>query len=113
MKTEIIVKLTFEGVHCWKDCNLKNVEFIKNPHWHLFYLTAKKPVEHNDRQIEIIDFRNKIKEFIWNLNNNQNKEYVELGNLSCENICSIIQEKFDLSYIEILEDNLNGACIAK
>lgn len=58
------MKLTFEAVHKWNDCDIKQVRFLKNEHRHKFYITAKKEVSHNDRDIEIITFKNQIYDYL-------------------------------------------------
>jgi len=96
----IIVKLQFEAIHRWPECNLPEVEYLKYPHRHIFYITCKKKVEHTERQIEIISLKRKILEYL---------KSNSWDTASCELIASNLFNKFRLSYCSVLEDNENGA----
>jgi hypothetical protein len=103
MKTRIVIKLQVEGLHHWPTCNIEEVNFLKNPHRHIFYITCKKEVTHDDRDIEIIMFKRKIHEHITN------KWKGDFGSMSCEMIAKYLLNEFGLFYCEVLEDNENGA----
>ena len=105
----IIVKLNFPGIHSWNNCNLKPVIYLKNYHRHMFHITCKIQVKHDDRDIEIIMLKNSV------LNYLNRKFYSDhygcglFGNMSCEMIAEMILEEFKLNYCRVLEDNENGA----
>lgn len=101
--TNIIVKLIYAGLHCWKDCPLDEVSYLRNLHRHNFYITCKKSVTHDDRDIEIIMFKHKINNYL------EEKYSGNFGTMSCEMIAKDLVNKFKLSYCEVLEDNENGA----
>ena len=103
MTTNIIVKLTYEALHQWADCDIEEVYYLKYPHRHTFYITAKKKVNHDDRDIEIIMFKKNILDYI------DDKYKGFFGFLSCEMIAKELVAKFNLSYCQVLEDNENGA----
>jgi hypothetical protein len=103
MKTNIIVKTQFAALHNWPNCNIKEVEFLKHPHRHTFYITCKKEVSHSDRDIEIIMLKNEINTFLYN---NYEKGF---GPMSCEMIAEMLLKKYELNYCMVLEDNENGA----
>lgn len=103
MRTNIIVNIQYAGTHFWKDCRIKEVEYLKNIHRHNFYITCKKEVKHDDRDIEIIMFKNEITEY---LDCRYDKEF---GGLSCESIAKDLLLTFELNYCKVLEDNENGA----
>tara|TARA_B100001057_G_scaffold409402_1_gene424062 strand:- start:266 stop:607 length:342 start_codon:yes stop_codon:yes gene_type:complete len=103
MKTNIIVKLTYAGIHCWKDCPLELVKYLRHPHRHTFYITCKKEVNHDDRDIEIILFKKNILDYIDTVYNG------DFGTMSCEMIAKDLVLEFGLNYCEVLEDNENGA----
>lgn len=103
--TKIVVKLQVEGFHCWKDCNIESEEYLKNKHRHIFYITAKKQVSHDDRDIEIINFKNKIAEYLQKTFGKR----CEFENMSCEMIAEHLLEVFKLDFCSVLEDNENGA----
>ena len=105
----IVVKLTVEGLHHWPECPIEEVSYLKDLHRHIFYITCKKEVSHTDRDIEIIQLKHKIQDFLkqfwWS------KEYnCHLFNrMSCEDIASQLVMNFQLNYCQVLEDNENGA----
>jgi hypothetical protein len=103
MRTRIIVKLEYEAIHSWPDCDIKEVEFLKYPHRHIFHICCKKEVKHNDRDIEIIMLKRRILEYL---------SYQYNGNFqhrSCEMIATDLLNEFNLDYCSVLEDNENGA----
>lgn len=109
MKIErfIKIKTQIEGIHSWKDCSLKDVDFLKYPHRHIFYITAIKKVNHNNREIEIITLKREIDNYL-NQIQDKNKSF---GNWSCEMIAEKLLIKFNLYECEVLEDNENGGVI--
>ena len=46
MKTNVIVKLQVDGIHCWPDAEevFPEVGFLSDPHRHMFHITCKKRV---------------------------------------------------------------------
>lgn len=111
IKTNVIVKLQVDGTHNWP--NAKNVfpevSFLSDIHRHVFHITAKKAVNHDDRDVEFIMFKRDIADYLYN------KYYVlptrchEFGAKSCEMIAREIFEFFDCEYVSVYEDNENGA----
>lgn len=107
----IVVNLTVQGLHQWKSCDIRQVEYLKHKHRHTFYIEVRKRVTHNDRDIEIIKFKNEI--LTWLNENNYNSYYecLDFKTKSCEDIAEDILKKFDCSFVSVLEDNENGAVI--
>ena len=101
--TQIIVKYQFPAIHCWENCNIKEVEYLKYPHRHLFYVEAIKNVTHDDRDIEIIMFKNKMEAY--------SKSRTNYGSMSCEMIAQELLDIFNLDKCIVLEDNENGAIV--
>ena len=54
MKTNVIAKLEIEGLHNWPDAEsvFPEVGFLANMHRHKWFITAKKEVHHDDRDVE-------------------------------------------------------------
>lgn len=102
-RTNIIVNLQYAAIHYWKNCDIPEVRFLKNPHRHIFHITCKKAVDHNDRDIEFIVLKNQINTWLQNTFNN------DLGYRSCEHLCHELIEQFDLNYARVLEDGENGS----
>jgi hypothetical protein len=100
----IIVKYNFEAIHCWKECPIEEVSFLRTPHRHLFYVTAEKIVSHNERDIEIIMLKREMESY--------SKSKYNYENESCETIAENLLNKFNLLSCQVLEDNENGAKIS-
>jgi len=109
MKIGIIVGLQVEGVHCWPNCPLEQVSFLRTPHRHIFHIEAKKEVKHDDRDVEIIDFKRSIKHYLETRYVRDYPGVCEFGSMSCEMIARELTEVFELYYCSVLEDNENGA----
>jgi hypothetical protein len=107
--TGIIINIQVEGLHSWPECNIKEVEFLKYPHRHIFHICCKKEVEHNDRDIEIIKFKRRIQRFLQGMFYHPEKGCLDFKNLSCEMIAKELLHKFNLYYCSVLEDGENGA----
>lgn len=105
MLTAVVVKLQVEGFHSWPDCDLKEVDFLKNRHRHIFHVTCKKIVSHENRDIEIILLKRKMQKA---LHENYGTP-CEFGAKSCEMIASWFCRIFELYSCEVLEDGENGA----
>ena len=111
MKTNIIVTLQVEGVHHWP--NAKNVfpevGFLSRAHRHIFHITAKKQVTHDDRDVEFIMFKRDIIEYLEHEYFNFESRTHEFGAKSCEMLAKEILEEFDCVYVSVFEDDENGA----
>tara|TARA_B100000953_G_scaffold300250_1_gene304404 strand:+ start:2042 stop:2401 length:360 start_codon:yes stop_codon:yes gene_type:complete len=108
---KVIASLQVEGLHFWKDCDIEEVRFLKNLHRHIFHITVKKKVSHNDRDIEIIKLQRSIKSFLMDkfVFKDCSHGTCHFGNMSCEDIAEMLVDKFKLDYCKVLEDNENGA----
>ena len=111
-KTNIIVSLQVEGCHNWPNA-FEKVKYLKDRHRHIFYIKVEKHVSHADRDIEIIEFKRKIKEDLKESFLSQETGMLEFGSASCEAIAEHILKKFDCEKVEVTEDNENGAVIYK
>lgn len=106
MTASIVINLTVEGLHYWPSCHIKEVDFLKSPHRHIFHIRCKKVVSHLDRDIEIIRFKRRVGEHLA-------KKYgtpcCDFGAMSCEMIAEELVRTFGLSFCSVLEDGENGA----
>jgi len=112
MKTTIVVKLQYEATHNWPGVveampEKTHIHFLQYPHRHLFYITMEKIVLHNDRDIEIIDFKQKVERFL------KEKFDGNCNNWSCEMLAQHLLNMFDCEFVEVLEDNENGSRVYK
>jgi hypothetical protein len=108
-----------EGIHCYPaaatDPNLASgdaydVSFLANPHRHIFHFRVWISVQHNDRDIEFIQFKR------W-LESMYNTSILSLDYKSCEMMSDDLYEKIVERYsdreiwIEVSEDGENGSFI--
>ena len=116
-----MVWVTFrkEGIHCFPDALTNpqfatgdeyDVSFLGHPHRHIFHFKVWIAVEHNDRDIEFIQFKR------W-LENLYEDGTVQLDHKSCEMISDelyvVISGKYPGRevWIEVSEDGENGSFI--
>lgn len=102
--TNIIVNLQWEGVHQWSACPIEEVKYLRDPHRHMFHICCKRAVTHDDRQIEIIQLKHRISEWLDTLYQDH-----DMGETSCEMLAKKIAQRFGLNYCSVLEDGENGA----
>ncbi len=103
---KIVIQTNFPGFHYWKDAP-EEYAYLRNVHRHMFHVRAEMEVTHDNRNIEFIDLKEKVNDFI-NLNY-MNKEFP----FSCEQIASTLAGTFGFDRVEILEDNENGGIYIK
>ncbi len=106
--TTVYCKVLFEGIHCWPDCPFDEVKYLRDPHRHIFHITAHKQVFHNDRDVEFIMLKHRIEEYLF-------EQYPQgyLGATSCEMLGHELMGAFDLLKVEVSEDNENGAIVSR
>ncbi len=110
-----------EGIHCYPaaatDPNLAtgdeyDVSFLANPHRHIFHFRVWISVQHNDRDIEFIQF----KRWLESLYMGQGS-VLSLDHKSCEMMSDDLHNIIALKYpgrevwIEVSEDGENGSFI--
>lgn len=105
MNVNVIIKTSFEAIHHWPDCPFEDVFFLRQPHRHIFHVTMKWPVHHNDRDKEFILAKREVEDFLlqeWHGNH--------MGSMSCEDFCEALLTQFPTAiYVSVFEDNENGA----
>jgi len=121
MRPNKMIWVTFrkEGVHCFPDALTNpqfatgdeyDVSFLGHPHRHIFHFKVWIGVEHNDRDIEFIQFKR------W-LENLYEDGTVQLDHKSCEMMSDelyvVISGKYPGReiWIEVSEDGENGSFI--
>ena len=110
-----------EGIHCYPaaatDPNLAtgdeyDVSFLANPHRHIFHFRVWINVQHDDRDIEFIQF----KRWLESLYNGQGS-VLSLDHKSCEMMSEDLYQQISQKYpsreiwIEVSEDGENGSFI--
>lgn len=112
--TEVFCTLQFEGIHCWPNCPIEEVAYLRSPHRHIFHVKAYKQVFHDDRDVEFIWLKHRIQEYLdtWLTQSEHTSAAVyDLGPMSCEMIANQLIDEFGLSRCEVSEDNENGAIV--
>jgi hypothetical protein len=111
-KTFIVVRTNFTGFHAWADAPI-DVDFLKLKHRHIFYVEAKIPVSHEDRQLEFFTVKKFIDALLAEVFPNG-----ELGRRSCEMVAEMILTGLQNNYglnkglsVYVFEDNENGGGI--
>lgn len=112
-KKIVYCTLQIDGVHRWKDCDIKSVSFLSNPHRHMFGIKAYIEVKHDDRDVEFIDLKHSITEYINEKYYDTNKRTHNFDNKSCEMIAIELINEFNLVKCEVNEDNENGAIVER
>jgi hypothetical protein len=105
MKKYIEVKLDIEGLHHWPDCNLPHVEYLAHLHRHTFVINCRHEVTDSNREIEFIDFKHKIKQYIGKRWFDQAYGCCNFGSMSCEHIATDLLDAFGLCRCSVSEDN--------
>ena len=114
MKKSIIAQIIVEGVHCWSNCTLDEVIYLKDLHRHQFNITASAKVDHANRDIEFIQLGHKIKDHLHKRFWHEKLKLLHFGSMSCEMICEEILAHFkELSFVEVWEDRENGARVER
>lgn len=119
VKKFIEVRFQKEGIHCYPaaatDPKLKtgdeyDVSFLANPHRHMFHFRVRIAVQHDDREIEFIQFKR------W-LESLYSGDVLKLNYKSCEMIADDMLSQIIGRHpgrsieIEVSEDGENGGIL--
>ena len=111
MKTEVFCSLQFEATHNWPECPFSEVDYLCDPHRHVFHVKAYKKVFHDDRDVEFIMLKHDIMDYLHAEYYDEAYRMGVLGKTSCEMLAAELIEQFDLSICEVSEDGENGAVV--
>lgn len=109
MIRSIFVQFRKEGIHRYPDAP-EGVEFLRNPHRHIFHFKATVSVEHNDRDIEFILFKREL-ELLYDVG------AMQVDYKSCEMLAEELINYIVGAYpnrtvsVEVSEDGENGATL--
>lgn len=109
MTRYIKVQTAFEGVHCWPNAP-EQVAFLRNPHRHMFHVSAIMETFHNDREVEFIMVKHAIEDFL------QDVEWpiAVSCEMMAEDIGNFLQQRYGdhrFVSVSVSEDNENGAIV--
>lgn len=111
-KQQIFAKLIVEGLHYWPDCDIDEVDYLKNIHRHNFEIICYAYVTDNDREIEFIKLKHEILNWLRFKYYNNKYDCLDFASMSCESISDAILNAFPVFYkCSVSEDGENGAII--
>lgn len=117
IKTVVVQKvfctLQIEATHNWPGCDIPEVMYLQHPHRHLFGIKAVAVVNHADRNIEFIELKHKIQDYMKQKYYNQDTRIHEFGSQSCEMIGRELMDEFNLVEVSVDEDGENGSILTK
>ena len=107
--TTIVIRTQFSCCHRYADAP-DMVEYLRNPHRHVFYVEVEMAVTHADRELEFILVKNKLNEYL------QSQPFAMEA--SCEQmadaICLFLNNAYGVQRSIkccVYEDNENGGCV--
>jgi hypothetical protein len=107
VKSFVVVRFQFEGVHCWPGAPQDGpTPFLREMHRHMFHVTAKKAVTHDDRDIEFIHLKRLLLQACL-------ANFCGPHTLSCETMAATLLNKFGLDSCEVSEDGENGGLVER
>jgi hypothetical protein len=114
-KTIVMVKLAVDGCHNFpKAAELfPEVDFLADRHRHMFHFTVACKVHHDDRDKEFIMLKRDVLDYIHSQYTHPGDRTCEFGAQSCEMLAREILERFDCEWVEVWEDQENGARVEK
>lgn len=104
MEIKVVVRGRFSAVHCWPECPLVEVLYLRNPHRHEFHYELKFLVDHQDRDVEFIKIKDGVHKYVQQVWEGKN-----LGKMSCEMMAVGLAGKFGACFASVFEDGENGA----
>lgn len=104
IRKSIAVRIDVEGLHQWPDCNLPHVEYLAHLHRHTFQIVCESEVNHNNRDIEFIDLKHKVKHHIATRYYDPAYGCCNFGSMSCEAIAEGLMEFFGFDKVSVSED---------
>lgn len=115
IKTTVIVKLQVEGAHYFAKAKelFPEVGFLADRHRHIFHIKACMEVFHDDRDIEFILFKRGVKDYLHDSYYSESTGMLEFDNMSCEAIARELRDYFHCEWVEVWEDDENGARVEK
>ena len=110
-KLEVFCSLSIDGIHSWPNCPIDEVDFLRVDHRHMFHVKAYCKVTHSDRDVEFIQLKHRIQEYLGVKYWDDKKMSHYLGAKSCEMLAIELIERFNLTKCEVNEDNENGSVV--
>lgn len=114
-RTTVIVNTSVDGCHNFPAAKqiFPEVDFLSDRHRHMFSIKLASIVTHSDRDKEFIMLKRDIQQYVLDKYYNDNTRTCEFGARSCEMLAEELLEKFDAQWVEVWEDQENGAKVEK
>jgi len=114
-KTTVIVKLSVDGMHNFPAAAelFPEVSFLADRHRHMFHFKAAMKVNHDDRDVEFIMFKRDMHNYLIDQYSDSHMRTLEFGSKSCEMLAREILERFNCEWVEVWEDDENGARVER
>lgn len=109
MTTRIFIRLKVEGVHCWPDCDIEEVNYLRNLHRHHFCVKAYLCVDGDNREVEFIQLKHKVAAYLGEKYWSPVGKCFDFGDMSCEMIAKELIREFGFDRVTVDEDGENGA----
>ena len=113
IESEIFIKLNLEGIHRWENCTIKEVDYLKHNHRHIFEIKCYLTVNHDDRDVEFIQFKHIVEAYLKKMYFDYRYNCYYFESMSCEMIARELIEEFNLIKCEVNEDGENGSILRK
>jgi 6-pyruvoyl-tetrahydropterin synthase len=112
----IIVKTQLEALHQWGNIPSEHPsQYLKNLHRHNFHIELRFIVNHSDRDIEFIAFKQKIDKFLQNyFICCKHSNLINMNNFSCEMLGNLLLHQFKADgcyWVQVLEDGEMGSIV--
>ena len=116
MPTSLIINTQFAALHQWNTIPDDHTQhYLKHPHRHMFHITLRIPVKHHDRDLEFIEIKNMLDDWLRaTFPNRALANTPSIGSMSCEMLADKIKSDFSVysihpTYVCVMEDGENGA----
>lgn len=108
----VVARLKVEGIHHWPGCNIAEVGYLSTPHRHMFHITAKCFVRHDDRDVEFIKLSHQIRDYLTKKYWSPQHNCCNFGARSCESLArELLWNEF--YEVEVSEDGEGGAIVER
>lgn len=113
-RTTVFCKESFEGIHRFDDAQ-SEVVYLRQPHRHMFGVCIELEVKHDDREVEFIMLKHKLRSWL-------RQRCVDgvwpMGTMSCEQLAKLVIDMVSHLYpgrrwvkVTVDEDGENGASV--
>lgn len=104
------IQTQFEDFHCWPDAP-EEVDFLRSNHRHIFKVSVKIEVNHDDREIEFFILQRQVNNII------ETSVKPMEQRKSCEDMAEVIMDYLEVIYpsrfieVEVSEDGENSSIV--